>query len=923
LCPVVVGRDAELKILESRLTEAQGSRGGCVVLTGEPGIGKSRLARELVQLAAGRGVAVLAGRAVPGGASVPYRPLAEALLQGLRGRAFPADPDFAPWVPALAAILPGVGSRDGSAADASPVARGEAVVQLFQRLAGPSALLVVLEDLHWGDPDTISVVEYLGDNLTDQRVLCALTSRDEPGSPALDLVRRQRGRAGVTHLPLDRLDAGQMAVMARACSAGAGAELVARVQRAAEGVPLLVEELLASPGLPASFAETVRERLAEFNVEARSVLDAAAVLGRHFDWEMLSPMTGQRREVVIEALTRGVEHLLLSTDGGSFRFRHALTREAIVESLLPPRHRALAAAGLAAVDAAHPDLGGPWRDVAADLAARSGDRERAGLLLAAAGKASLERGALATAVETLRRATDLLEGNDRRPETELALVEALALAGRVDEAAAVGVRLVERLGQDPATLATRIWAHVRLAHAAVAASRWSMARHQLDSAQGQAAIDLAPELSARIAVLEAEVAFAADDTARARRLAEGASGAQGVAPEVRCHALEIIGRSERFNDLAAARAVFKRALATADAADLPVWRLRALHELGTIDMFDHAGAERLSQARRTAEQLGALSTAAVLDLQLSAVYTCRWALEEADDHARSALTAADRLGLGQVRAKALAMMAQTSSMRGEPEETERHLAASLSAALDDRMLEGFSWGSRGMLALLGGDLAGAVKAFGPGMAILSRLPHAEPAAFRAVWPLLLASRGDRRSPAAIDEARRLGVDAFSLNRGLLGYAEAILAGRTGNQPRAEELLAVADRGFVNCEAWADLARLCAAEPALTDGWGDPRRWLGTGAEAFARRGLHRLADRCRDLLAAIEPNIWAGLGVTAREADVLRLITRGLANKEIAARLQVSPRTVEKHVESLLRKTAARSRTELAVVASRPGLSFS
>jgi DNA-binding CsgD family transcriptional regulator/tetratricopeptide (TPR) repeat protein len=918
LCPVVVGRDAELQAIESCLAAAQDGRGSCIVLTGEPGIGKSRLARELARLAADRGATVVAGRAVPAGASVPYRPLTEALLQGLRGRAFPVDPELAPWVPALAAIVPGVNSSEKHAADSSLPARGEAVVQLLRRLADPAGLVVVLEDLHWADPDTVAVVEYLGDNLAGAPILCVLTSRDEPATPTLDLVRRQRGRSGVTHLPLGRLDPAGMADMVRACAPDAGAELVARVQRAAEGIPLLVEELLASPGLPGSFVDTVRERLAGFDAAERSVLDASAVLGRHFDWELLSPMTGQPPDVVTDALSGGVERLLLSVNGNAFSFRHALTREAILESLLPPRHRALAEAGLAAVDTVHPRLDGPWRELAADLAARAGDRNRAGLLMASAGRTSLERGALATAIDTLRRAADLLEGNDERAQTELVLVEALALAGRVEEAAAVGVRLIERLGRDPAMLAPRVEVHLRLAHAAVAASRWAMARHQLDSAESLAGgADISPASRARLDVLHADVAFSADDTELARRLAEGALNRQGVGPEVRCHALEIIGRAERFDDIAAARGTFERALATAEAADLPLWRLRALHELGTIDMLDHAGCDRLQEARRAAERLGALSTVAVLDLQLSALFTCHWALEQAEVHGRSAVAIADRLGLGQVRAKAFAMLAGTASMRDDRVGTERCITLSLAAAPDDKMLDGMAWGGRGMLALLAGDTAGALKAFSPGMAIFARLPHAEPAALRAVWPLLLASVGDRRAPAAVEECRRLGVSAFNLNRGLVAYAEAVLAGRAGNKQRAEELVALADRGFANCEAWAELARALAAESAINDGWGDPRRWLASAGEGFARRGLPRLADLCRVLLTgAGEPNPWAAIGVTAREAEVLQLVAEGLPNKEIAARLEVSPRTVEKHVESLLRKTAARSRTELAVMAS-------
>ena len=114
-----------------------------------------------------------------------------------------------------------------------------------------------------------------------------------------------------------------------------------------------------------------------------------------------------------------------------------------------------------------------------------------------------------------------------------------------------------------------------------------------------------------------------------------------------------------------------------------------------------------------------------------------------------------------------------------------------------------------------------------------------------------------------------------------------------------------------------LARFVAAPRALADGWGEPIRWLGAARDRFVRLGLHRLAGRCSELLRNVSPNPWAGDGVTDREADVLRLVIDGLANKEIAAALGLSPRTVEKHVESLLRKAGARSRAQLAVTARR------
>ena len=130
------------------------------------------------------------------------------------------------------------------------------------------------------------------------------------------------------------------------------------------------------------------------------------------------------------ALERAVGSTLLTVDGETFRFRHSLTREAVLAGLLPPRRAELAGQALAATQAAHPEPAGSWRDLAADLAAQADNRERAGILLTASGRESLDRGALATAVDTLRRAAGLLDAADSRADAEAMLVEALALAGR-------------------------------------------------------------------------------------------------------------------------------------------------------------------------------------------------------------------------------------------------------------------------------------------------------------------------------------------------------------------------------------------------------------------------------------------------------------------------------------------------------------
>ena len=299
LCPVLVGRRAEIQALESALAGALAGQGGCAVITGEAGIGKSRLMRELARMAADRRVLVVMGRAVPASASAPYRPVTEALLQLLRRRPLGDDPSLAPWLPHLTALLPGAvaggpAARLGRGVDSQAV-RGEAVLRLVRRL-GSDGLVVAMEDLHWADPDTVSLVEYLADNAAGEPVLFAVSLRTEPPSPASDLARRQRGRAGIVHLPLGRLSEREVAEMIAACSPGFEVEERSRVGRASEGVPLFVEELLASPGIPESISDTVRGRLSEFPDRERAVLEAAAVMGRHFDWEMLPAASGQAPE---------------------------------------------------------------------------------------------------------------------------------------------------------------------------------------------------------------------------------------------------------------------------------------------------------------------------------------------------------------------------------------------------------------------------------------------------------------------------------------------------------------------------------------------------------------------------------------------------------------------------------------------------
>ena len=192
-----------------------------------------------------------------------------------------------------------------------------------------------------------------------------------------------------------------------------------------------------------------------------------------------------------------------------------------------------------------------------------------------------------------------------------------------------------------------------------------------------------------------------------------------------------------------------------------------MHQLGTIDMFEHCGVERLLEARRLAGEFGALSTAADVDLQLAAVGHSRFELGMALEHAESALELGEQLGLRQVRAKALVFLAENASCSGDREEMERCLGLVASISPENEMFSAFAWGARGMREMFHGDRHVAVEHLGRSVDMLAVLPYAEPAAFRAVWPLLLAAVGDRRAKGACVDARRFGLDAFGVNKGLI------------------------------------------------------------------------------------------------------------------------------------------------------------
>jgi hypothetical protein len=751
LCPVLVGRSGELRALLDALDGAAAGRGTTAVVVGEAGAGKSRLVRELSGVARARGLPVLIGRAAAGAVPVPFRPLAEAVLGELRHHGLPDPPELRPFRPALGRLVPEWRPREPLDVAESLVVLGEGVLRLLRALAGGRGCLLVLEDLHWADPETLAVLEYLADNLAGERVLCLATLRPEEAGAGRQLADALAARRAATVVPLGRLEEAATVELARACLGAAAlpAAVETWLGASADGLPFLVEELLAGlvgaallveedgrwsttgplgAQVPPTFADAVGRRLEALARPTRELLGAAAVLGRRFAWSLLPATTGLDEAAVVAGLRQAVGAQLLTAEGDGFRFRHALTRDAVLGDLLPPERAAIAGRALAAVEQAHPGLPGAWCELAADLAEEAGNGARVAGLLLEAGRRALAAGALATADATLERARRLA-GDDPVLAAPIgdALVEALALAGQVDRAVALGERLLARLDRPPGPPAGRAGRHLRLARAAVAAGRWPVAADHLAAARRLPAAPQGGE-AARLDALDAQVALGAGRLDEAWRLAMTAlaTAERAGLPEVACEALEAAGRVARQRDLEAA-------------------------------------------------EVGAVALVATLDLQIGAGLVKQFRPDRAMAYLADSAAASRRFHLATLP-MALIYQGAAHAQRGQGGPMEARLAEALALAPDDLDVNGCAWGHcRATLSLLAEDRPRAVAEMATGARFLRRSPATVAPPFLGLHVLLAAVEGDGNAARA--EAERVGGSGATRHRivgSLLGYAEAVL-----------------------------------------------------------------------------------------------------------------------------------------------------
>ncbi|MDX6708474.1 MAG: hypothetical protein QOI48_4320 [Solirubrobacteraceae bacterium] len=366
--PGLVGRERELDQLDAALDSALAHRGGLVLLTGEPGIGKTALAREFVEHAAARGASWAWGTCWDGGGAPAYWPWVQVVralarredVATLRAALGAGASWIARLLPELAATLGAPAQPAELDSDQSRFRLFDALTSLLAAVAERRPLVVVLDDLHWADASSLLALEFVARSLPDMPILAIAAYRHADAHAREDLAPALGGlaRAGM-RLPLEglnRADVGRLAA-ARARGLGPGEperippRLVTAVHEASAGNPFFVDELvqlLASQGrlhdvwaaerplpLPEGVRDAIRRRLAPLTHDAIDALNAGAVIGGEFRLATLASVLGLPP---VEALARlegplaaGV--ISAARDPGRFAFAHALVRDTLLESL--------------------------------------------------------------------------------------------------------------------------------------------------------------------------------------------------------------------------------------------------------------------------------------------------------------------------------------------------------------------------------------------------------------------------------------------------------------------------------------------------------------------------------------------------------------------------------------------------------------
>jgi DNA-binding SARP family transcriptional activator len=488
-----VGREHELAELVGGLDDAVAGCGRLFLLVGEPGIGKSRLAEELMAHARARGARMLVGRCWEAGGAPAYWPwvqplrayVREAEPDALRAELGAGGADLAQIVPELRERFPDLPEPVSLESEPARFRLFDAAAEFLRRAAESRPLVLLLDDLHAADAPSLLMLRFLARQLGSSRMLLLGAYRDVdpiPGQPLTEMLVELAREPVTRRLALGGLSEREVAqYVDLAASEIASSELVAELHSETEGNPLFMGEivrLLSVEGVPSEAAaqgrltipqgvrDVIARRLSHLSTECHRVLVLASVIGREFALEALARLgdvsENELFEILDEALTARVVSDL--PDGsGRLRFAHVLIRDTLYEGLTSARRVRLHRLAVEALEALYGDQPGPHLAELAYHAVAGKDVDKGLSYASRAGDHALALLAYEEAARLYRMALDALElahplNQQTRCELLLALGEAEVRAGEVVSA--------KRAFLDAAGIARRLGLRRQLARAA-------------------------------------------------------------------------------------------------------------------------------------------------------------------------------------------------------------------------------------------------------------------------------------------------------------------------------------------------------------------------------------------------------------------------------------------------------------------------
>jgi DNA-binding CsgD family transcriptional regulator len=915
LSPVMVGRAAEL----DRLAQLLGARRtpSVALVAAEAGLGKTRLIQELVARVPA-GTVVLAGQADPGALGRPMELFLDS-LDGIRLEAYSELVDV-------------VGDRSRTGEE-----RVAAGVELVGRLTSGKSGLVVFEDLHWADSESLELLEELAEPDAGRLLLIGSYRPDglSRRHPAADLLPRLERRHSVTRLhlaPLGPSDVG--ALLTAVYGQVPSFRVVEALHARTGGNPFFLEELVAAAGdaaveeldclpLPWTVAEAVRGQYAELAEDERRIVSAAAVLGRRVPFDLLAAVTGTSEERLIPLLHRLVSTgLVLETDPDVFGFRHELAREAIEGALLGRERRRLHEAGLAALE-------------------RAGSRDFAALARHARGSARFED-LVATARKGARE------------------YRAVGSTHQALELAELGLSEAEDDLELRALAAESAWYAGLAGDAARHADRWlELARLAGDVAE-----------EARALSLRTRLALDYGDNDLAASLTDTLVGTLDRLPGdgQRAQAMAAIAQSYMLRDLPdQTRQWADKAISLAEASHLPAIRLSALVEKGSI-LMSRPGSEAEGRAllEEAAEGAGRLGERVIAARALNNLvwHARQWAPDEVRDrlermrqHAEAVgFACLGRIGYAEGQATlnlvdgdldgAIAALARARrAERGQvPTQADWFSILQAGLALEAGELDAAEQFTREAkparpkttVAIIGLDLNLALRRNDLGKA-RQRLAELTEAVRIRGWitpdnvhdllaPALRAGFTVADFGPLLDRVALWAGRPLEPDNAWHSFLAAQVAESAGRWPEAAESYLTAAAGLravdVEMAGHRGTAHVGAARALIAlNRLEEARAHAGQAAEILARWRGWRVED-----LEAVRRRLGLGAelsgpdALTPREREVVGLLAAGLTNSQLADRLYISPRTAAVHVSNILAKLGMSSRTEVAAWAVRAGL---